>query len=337
MEYRFDASERIASLLDGTPFARDPLRSLVTDICNKLLFLREEGRDVSATIIVSASAEDSAAVLGPVVSELRLVPTPEALTAKLLLKRVGLLSNGGWIPCIEMSGGGPRFLLGFSQASPSNRPVDSVVEAARGRNVLLIERLRPGELTLRYPERGVLRLLANPALVTDAPAVGAIDRFLAALRADRTCPAHFTEWLKHVFRKSLGESHGVLFAVAPASALDDALTAFKAGYVRLTPAIDLVAGELRVGARTPEVVSEAVHARTAALIGALSRMDGVVVFASDLTVCAYSALVDIGAGGEGGARTAALEALKYRHGTKLRGVLFQSQDGAPKFEQFPAS
>lgn len=322
----------------------------IVELCQALLFLHEEGRHLKPLLVLSASRDETTAMMANAagtntdegeIHDLTLVPARE-LTATIALKSVAVLFSGVWVPCLELE---PRKAVLLRRSClPFNTPAQIIKHSIRSRKIIVLHKLCDGYLeVVGGPSGQVLDLLADPSLEPDPQGVGPVEQLMSMLNEDRANHGGppFLERQRFVLARVLDHSHGALVAVATASKIDEAFRAFDTA-VRVDPPIDLHAKENILGpdaaqssraagvARPldPLDVTERGSMQLTALLHAMLGMDGIVVVSSKSYLHGYRCFVrpHEGGAGMGGARRLAYEALV--NDERFLGALYRSQDGA---------
>lgn len=284
-------------------------------MCHALLFLREEGRDVSARIAfstrpVSLEAFDH-------LHEVKI--GPRDWSNRDIIKKLALLSSEPWLPIVELTETGnvkSAFLAS--------------VDAERSHDFLVIEQQATGVVRLGLGE-SMLTLLATPPREGEKDTNDPIASFISAVMNDATHHPPHRSRAKRLLRSALSRSHGALLAVVDAEKVTSALDASCNSYVRLSPPIALSGGESNA---SDAKLTDDVTAQLAAMFDRLMQVDGVVVFGSNFTIQAYGAFIRVNASSaDGGARALAFKALQTEHAEVFRAALFRSQDGEPLYRK----
>lgn len=335
--HAYDVRSPIEAHLLRTEFA--PHAPLVAELVEHSMFLREEGQDLSPVIALVCSRAAIDTFLGDVNRDASQWNLQQSQAHRLdlsdvskpgadaIVKAVAPLSEGPWVPCVEL-GSRTLFLL---QTPPLPVLGMGVYLASRfGASAVVVEKVRNGLVLVRGP-KGELHLHANPS---EGPGTVALDEVVALFAQSVWCvddprspsTPDTVSRFELVLREVIAASHGVILAMSRPDRVESALTHFQS-HVRMVPAPLVTAGD------TAETGSTQTGTwRLRSLLRSVVAMDGAVLFSGDGRVEAYRCFVRFEGGdgaSSGGARLRAFRALLSN--PAIDAGLYRSQDGATRF------
>ncbi len=255
--------------------------------------------------------------------------------AKNILKDCAGLASSGWSVYVARTNGGVEYGL-FRSLRHSY--ATSAEEAAKdlGKNSPMIILRNLGYLTVEMTNSQGDTYTVS---FTSAPAAGSrlaehISCFCEAIVAklDQEEKVRFLPYAKRVLTESLQHCHGTLLAAVEAPTPGTKTVTLEEG-VWLSEPLDWHMKHSQAhSSKDADSLSDL--QATEALIEGMLNSDGVVVFGTNGTILAYRVLLTstndekVNLPDSGGGRRRTYELMKSRIGTRLKGALFRSQDGA---------
>ena len=330
----FDTTADIAAYLPDSCFSEEIVREFICQVSHKLLVLKEEGRDLYPSFVLTRSYDDVSKRIGPnrmhVLGRCKI----ESLSHKNILKHLGASATRPWIGFVEIIDKEVKYGVFCPPVHPMSTPVLEIVptleDLVEENTIVTVRRAGIDEVQICASLSETLSI--NSTRLQDAKALTHEDLkdFAKAIvsNIDLIGSGDFCDIIRNMIVDGIESSHGTIIAIVPDDDIEMFLKSHIKSHVVVEPPVDLVCTEMlqtdAEGGSFKHVVD------TMHVVREMIGSDGITVFNESGKLVAFRAIVDAkDADGDPstGSRSLAFRALCDIEKDGPTAVLFRSQDG----------
>lgn len=330
----FDTTGDISDYLPDDCFSESAVREFLCQISHKLLVLKEEGKDLFPSLLLTRSYLDVSKRIGPnrmhVLGRCKI----ETLSHKNILKHLGASSSKPWIGFIEIVDDDVRYGVFCPPVHPMSIPILELVptleDLVEGNTIVTVRRAGVDEVQICAKLSETLSI--SSARLQDAKTFSYEEMCdfakLIVSNSKSTHAGELNEIIRNMIVDGLETSHGTIIAVVPDTDVAKFLEIHTKSHVLIEPPIDLVREEMLqtdADGGSYKHVIDTMH-----VVRETIGSDGITVFSDSGKLVAFRAIVDSkDAKGDPstGSRSLAFRALCAIEESGPLAVLFRSQDG----------
>jgi hypothetical protein len=337
--FRSQTQGTIADFIEDEGLICQASQGILSLLAGELLRYRDEGVELSPTILYCAEAES---VLKSFPGSVRYQIGTDQLSPnsmKRILKDCAPLATDSWCIFIERVSSSDLVYGVFDYpALPTALPIDDAIQNEQGIFCLLLRKTSPTTIEMKGSKGNAVSLVFSTTR-EEASTLGDPTSEFSAVCCSGLTDAndidelrHFEPYFSRLIRTALNQSHGALLACASGPVIET-VAELQDG-IPLAPKLDFF--DAFRAYRQIGSASALLKLRSCeSLLGGILQSDGITLFDPLGCVTAYrvfyrangSQIATSSPAPVGGARRRAFEGTKGLVGTHLLSVLFRSQDG----------